>query len=61
MDHLTGTLFIDHLSFLKSNKIKNQIKKHGYRPKKDDDDPDEPLSRKEKVSTKSWVLCVFAF
>jgi peptide deformylase len=30
MDHLEGTLFIDHLSFLKSNKIKNQIKKHGY-------------------------------
>ncbi|MFZ4404436.1 MAG: peptide deformylase [Pseudobdellovibrionaceae bacterium] len=34
MDHLEGTLFIDHLSFLKSNKIKNQIKKHGY-PKKE--------------------------
>lgn len=30
MDHLEGTLFIDHLSFLKSNKIKNQIKKNGY-------------------------------
>lgn len=30
MDHLDGTLFIDHLSFLKSNKIKNQIKKNGY-------------------------------
>ena len=30
MDHLEGTLFIDHLSFVKSNKIKNQIKKHGY-------------------------------
>jgi peptide deformylase len=30
MDHLEGTLFIDHLSFLKANKIKNQIKKHGY-------------------------------
>ncbi len=41
MDHLEGTLFIDHLSFIKSNKIKNQIKKNGYpekrgRPKKDD-------------------------
>lgn len=34
MDHLDGTLFIDHLSLVKSNKIKNQIKKHGY-PKKD--------------------------
>jgi peptide deformylase len=30
MDHLEGTLFIDHLSFVKSTKIKNQIKKHGY-------------------------------
>lgn len=35
MDHLEGTLFIDHLSFIKSNKIKNQIKKHGYPDKKD--------------------------
>lgn len=43
MDHLEGTLFIDHLSFLKSNKIKNQIKKHGYpekKSKKDDSDDD---------------------
>lgn len=30
LDHLEGKLFIDHLSFLKSNKIKSQIKKHGY-------------------------------
>ncbi len=30
MDHLAGTLFIDHISFLKSNKIKNTIKKNGY-------------------------------
>ncbi len=35
MDHLQGTLFIDHLSFIKSSKIKNQIKKHGYPDKKD--------------------------
>lgn len=34
MDHLDGKLFIDHLSLVKSNKIKNQIKKHGYPPKK---------------------------
>lgn len=35
MDHLEGTLFVDHLSFIKANKIKNQIKKHGYpTPKK---------------------------
>lgn len=30
MDHLDGKLFIDRISFVKSNKIKNQIKKHGY-------------------------------
>lgn len=30
MDHLKGMLFIDHISFTKSNKIKNQIKKNGY-------------------------------
>lgn len=36
MDHLEGTLFIDHLSFIKSNKIKNQIKKYGYPVKKEE-------------------------
>lgn len=36
MDHLEGTLFIDHLSYVKSNKIKNQIKKHGYPDKNAD-------------------------
>lgn len=40
MDHLEGTLFIDHLSFLKANKIKNQIKKHGY-PEKEKAEEDE--------------------
>lgn len=40
MDHLEGTLFIDHLSYVKSNKIKNQIKKHGY-PEKNTDNVDE--------------------
>ena len=30
MDHLKGMLFIDHISFTKSNRIKNQIKKNGY-------------------------------
>ena len=48
MDHLTGTLFIDHLSFLKSNKIKNQIKKNGYPDPKDKVDTDREKSRKSK-------------
>ena len=30
MDHLEGKLFIDRLSFVKSNKIKNRIQKRGY-------------------------------
>lgn len=30
MDHLEGKLFIDRLSMVKSNLIKNKIKKHGY-------------------------------
>lgn len=35
LDHLEGTLFIDHLSFLKSKRIKDAIKKHGY-PEKEE-------------------------
>lgn len=38
MDHLEGKLFIDRISFIKGNKIKNQIKKHGYPVKKKDQD-----------------------
>ena len=30
MDHLEGKLFIDRLSFVKSNRIKNRITKKGY-------------------------------
>jgi peptide deformylase len=41
MDHLEGTLFIDHLSFVKSNKIKNQIKKHGYPVRTKDEDKEK--------------------
>ena len=43
MDHLEGTLFIDHLSLIKSNKIKNQIKKHGYPDKNADDNEEREL------------------
>lgn len=41
LDHLEGTLFLDHLSFIKSNKIKNQIKKHGYPVKKSETESEE--------------------
>lgn len=49
MDHLEGTLFIDHLSFLKSNKIKNQIKKNGYPSREIGGEDDSDL---EKVEVK---------
>lgn len=44
MDHLEGTLFIDHISFTKSNKIKNQIKKNGY--------PERPSVQKDSEKSK---------
>jgi peptide deformylase len=47
MDHLEGTLFIDHISFTKSNKIKNQIKKSGYPTK------EEILATKERKKENS--------
>lgn len=46
LDHLEGTLFIDHLSFVKGNKIKNQIKKYGY-----------PVKEKEGESTADEEKC----
>jgi len=49
MDHLEGTLFIDRISFIRSNKIKNQIKKHGY-PEKEED---ELAMDDEKIVTRS--------
>jgi peptide deformylase len=48
MDHLDGTLFIDHLSYLKSNKIKNQIKKHGY-PEKETEGATDGEKAKEEI------------
>ena len=56
MDHLEGTLFLDHLSYIKSNKIKNQIKKHGYpAPKKrgEGDDVSEEETEEETESVKA--------
>lgn len=49
MDHLEGTLFIDHLSMVKSNKIKNQIKKHGYPEKPDKEETEEKKKEKDLV------------
>lgn len=47
LDHLEGTLFVDHLSFVKSNKIKNQIKKHGY-PVKDKKEEEDSVDSSDK-------------
>lgn len=52
MDHLEGTLFIDHLSFVKSNKIKNQIKKHGYPKPEVSSDESAPSARERSKSKK---------
>lgn len=52
MDHLEGTLFIDHLSFIKGNKIKNQIKKYGY-PTPKDDEEEEEVEAKETEGVKA--------
>lgn len=53
MDHLEGTLFIDHISFVKSNRIKNQIKKHGYPEKKQTENKSVEEEEAEKVPSKS--------
>ncbi len=49
MDHLDGTLFIDHISFTKSNKIKNTIKKTGYPTK---EEIAEKKTQRKKVPAK---------
>lgn len=40
LDHLEGKLFIDRISFVKSERIKSRIKKHGY----EQDDSEESRS-----------------
>lgn len=52
MDHLDGTLFIDRLSFIKSNKIKNSIKKNGYPEKKGREEREQEKANLEKVPLK---------
>ena len=51
LDHLEGTLFVDHLSFVKGNKIKNQIKKYGYpvKDKKEGEEGDTTTVDEEKL------------
>ncbi len=58
LDHLEGTLFIDHISFIKSQRIKTQIKKHGYSVKDDDDAGSEDEKPRQKSKTKSEKLQV---
>ncbi len=41
IDHLDGKLFIDRLSIIKSNRVKKQIKKHGYPDKKTEENGDD--------------------
>lgn len=44
MDHLDGKLFIDRLSIIRANRLKNKIKKNGY-PK-----PEELLNHEEDTT-----------
>lgn len=56
MDHLAGTLFIDHISFLKSNKIKNQIKKNGYpTPEEAEEIREKKRAKKNEQKEKSGI------
>jgi peptide deformylase len=48
MDHLEGKLFIDRISFLKSSRIKSQIKKSGYPKKEEAVDAPSASTRKSK-------------
>ncbi|MFN8791689.1 MAG: peptide deformylase [Bdellovibrionales bacterium] len=48
MDHLEGKLFIDRISFVKSNRIKSSIKKNGYL-KKDSETAGGSSKKSEKV------------
>ena len=44
IDHLHGKLFIDHLSLVKANRLKEEIKKYGYpHPAKPDEKQPIPL------------------
>jgi len=38
LDHLNGKLFIDHLSPIKAQRLREEIKKHGYPDKKNPDE-----------------------
>lgn len=52
MDHLEGKLFIDRLSFVKSNKIKNKIKKTGY-PTPEEIDEERQRTRELRAAKKA--------
>lgn len=52
MDHLEGKLFIDRLSFVKSNKIKNRIQKHGY-PTPEEAADERAEARERRATTKA--------
>ncbi len=43
MDHLEGKLFIDRISFVKSDRIKSKIKKHGYADNTSEDESQSAL------------------
>ncbi|MES2962784.1 MAG: peptide deformylase [Bdellovibrionota bacterium] len=54
MDHLEGKLFIDRLSFVKSNKIKSRIQKHGY-PTVEEAEAERADARERRKAAKEAV------
>lgn len=57
MDHLDGKLFIDRLSFVKSNRIKTRIQKHGYpSPEEVAEEREEIRSRRKAAKEKEAAL-----
>lgn len=49
MDHLDGKLFIDRLSIIRANRLKNKIKKNGYPTPEEMKESREEASKKEPV------------
>jgi len=52
MDHLEGKLFIDRLSFVKSERIKSKIKKTGY-PSPQEVDEERAKVREARAQAKA--------
>lgn len=56
IDHLDGKLFIDRLSVIRANRLKNKIKKNGYpEPEDEDADAEAKANKDQKTQDKAEV------